>query len=88
MTTTIINKIKSILPIDIIHLGGQINPKIIINTPYKGKIEINLKDKHFPFLFGSVTETDKDYLDILDEIKEIENKSKDFLLTNWLKSLK
>jgi len=72
------------LPLKVIAVGDKMFPDVIVTTPHKGDVQIKLKTTHYPFIFGSVTQTDKDVREVLKELFKIENESKDYLLNEWL----
>jgi len=76
------------LPIRVVEVAQRLFPDIVILTPHKGNVVLKLKEKHIPFLFGSVTETTKSSDEIIKSIVEIEESSKDYLLKKWIESIK
>jgi|15BtaG_2_1085339.scaffolds.fasta_scaffold01275_13 hypothetical protein len=75
------------LPVSVLETVEGQYPSLIIQTP-TGKRSVDLKEKHIPFIFGSVTQTDKGAVDLIDEIKKIERGADDYLRGEWLKSKK
>ncbi len=71
------------LPVEVINKADNMSPTIIVKTPM-GEKNIELKNKHYPFLFGSVTQTDKNLADICDELRKLEDDSREYLLQGWL----
>lgn len=84
---TIINNIRqhTNLPIEVRALTGQINMVVVVQTPHKGQVTINTKEKNYPFIFGSVTETEKGSK-LIAEINKLEIESRDFLFNEWRKN--
>lgn len=74
------------LPISVIEIAGKTTQSIIVITPHKGNVAIELKDTHYPFLFGSVTQTDKSIEEIIGKIRDLEIESFHFFIDKWLKS--
>lgn len=71
------------LPLSVVELTNSMFPDIHVNTPHKGTVIIKLKQKHYPFLFGSVTQTDKDSGEVLREIYKLEHEACDYLIEQW-----
>lgn len=74
------------LPIKVINVGGKPLPDLIIQTPF-GDREIKLKEEHYPFIFGSVTQTEKHASVVVKEILEIDREVKEKLLDEWLNNI-
>lgn len=72
------------LPIEIVYVGSSQIPDIRVKTPHKGNTTIRLKETHYPFLFGSVSQTDKDSQEVISEIKRLESEARDYLLNEWV----
>lgn len=71
------------LPLQVIQKADGVSPTIIVNTPMNEKT-IELKRTHYPFIFGSVTETEKNLHDIVRELQDLEKESMDYLFQGWL----
>lgn len=72
------------LPLKVVNVTGRTLPDIIIETPHDGENIIKLKKEHFPFLFGSVTQTDKHLGEIISQIRKIEEDSINYLIDQWI----
>ena len=71
------------LPCKVItHADSPFNA-VIVKTPM-GEREVSFKDKHYPFLIGSITETEKSLHDIINELRKLEDESRDYLLEGWI----
>lgn len=66
--------------------GTGISAKV--KTPHRGDVIIEYKEIHYPFLFGSVTETDKSSQEIISNLMNLEVEAKSYLLQEWKKSIK
>ena len=55
------------LPVREVTLSNKISSNIVIETPHKGKVIIELTKINHPFLFGPITETNKSFKEILEE---------------------
>lgn len=75
------------LPINVVAVADKVLPDVYISTPHKGRVSIRLKEEHYPFLFGSVTQTDRHAPHVISDIRKLDEEAKDFLLTNWLLTL-
>lgn len=75
------------LPIKTIQIADKMLPNVIVSTPHRGDVEINIKKKHYPFLFGSATETDRSATEVMRDLWKLEEDSKDYLLNNWIETL-
>lgn len=71
------------LPLEVINKLDGVSPTIIVKTPM-GQKSIEMKKTHYPFLFGSVTETEKSLPEIITVLKDLEQKSIDYLFKGWL----
>lgn len=76
------------LPLQQVQRTTELCIDLLITTPHKGKVILNLTQKHYPFLFGSVTETNKGLESLLNEIFKIESDANSFLMDKWLESIK
>ena len=76
----------TILPITVYEIQGVHLPSIVISTPHRGEVEVKLKETHYPFLFGSVSQIEKGSEQVIQEIKEIEKESINFLLEEWVQN--
>jgi hypothetical protein len=74
----------TLLPLKVVSLASKPFPDVILETPHKGNVSIPLKEEHYPFLFGSATQTDRHVPNIVRDIRNIEEEAKDFLLKNWV----
>ena len=72
------------LPLNVLIHANTEFPTITVNTPHKGEVFIEAKNTNYPFLFGSVTQTDKKVRDIVSEIQTLEFEAKMYLLDEWL----
>ena len=72
------------LPIVVINRPDSAYPDVIVKTPHKGEVTVKLKETHYPFLFGSVTQIERYNEVVLRELYNIENDAKDFLLKQWV----
>lgn len=75
------------LPLKEIVVITSSNNKILVQTPHKGEVELKLTDIHYPFLFGSVTQTERDLGEIIGQIRILENESYKFLIKKWKENL-
>ena len=73
------------LKLRVVYVMGRFLPDVIIRTPHKGDVVVKLKEEHYPFVFGSVTQTDKHAKEVISEILKIEEEAKEFLLDSWIK---
>ncbi len=71
------------LPIRIVTFADKPFNSVFVKTPM-GEKEVSFKEKHYPFLFGSTTETEKSLHTILEELKKLEEESRDYLLEAWI----
>lgn len=74
------------LPIRVIDIAGKLMPDVIIRTPHKGDVTVSLTMEHYPFIFGSVTQTDKHFDQLRFEIRAIESEATDHLFRQWEES--
>lgn len=80
------------LPLKVVEVPGKIFPCVVVATPHKGNVMIQLTEKNYPFLFGSVSETNvplsevvKEISEVVKEIMVLEYDAKKFLLEQWNK---
>lgn len=78
----------TILPLTTINVSDKALPDVIITTPHEGNVCIKLKEEHYPFLFGSVTQTDKHAVEIISQIRSLEIEACKFLVNEWIKNTK
>lgn len=74
------------LPILQLVNGSELLPSILVTTPW-GQVQVNLKEHNSPFVFGSITQTEKYASQIIQELRDLEEKTKNTLLERWLKDL-
>lgn len=72
------------LPLKIVMVADKQLPDILIKTPHKGLVNIDLTSTHIPFIFGSTTETKKHLPQLAAELDALEKESKEFLLDKWI----
>jgi len=72
----------TLLPIQVLQITISLNQKLLVTTPHKGIVEIMLKDRQVP-MFGSPTEFDKNFEQIISQIKQLEKESTTYLLNKW-----
>lgn len=89
MSRTIPTNVSTLtrLPIKAVNVANSNNVNLIVTTPHKGEVVILTKQIHYPFLFGAVTKTDREPVDVLDELRKLELDARDFLFKEWLGSL-
>jgi len=75
------------LPLQIVNVATKMLPSVFIITPHNGTVEIKLKETHYPFIFGSVTQPDKSAQQIIVQIKNIEDEAIEYLIGEWKKTL-
>ena len=75
------------LPLKVITFTDRPFNSVIVKTPM-GEREVSFKDKNYPFLFGSTTETEKSLHKIISELRELEDESKEYLLNGWVEKEK
>jgi hypothetical protein len=71
------------LPLEQIVVADKAMPDIVVKTPHKGKVVLKMKEEHHP-LFGATSQTDKHFLEVLREIKALQDEAKEYLLDEWL----
>ncbi len=71
------------LPAHIVEVAGKQLPDIRVDTPHKGIVTVKLTQKHYPFLFGSATQTDRYSEDVVRDLYRLETEATDFLLEKW-----
>lgn len=72
------------LPVSEVVKAGYSYSSLIVQTPHKGEVVIELKDIHRP-MFGGDTETEKSLQTLIIELHTLEREAVDYLLTEWLK---
>lgn len=90
MSSTLIIKLQEYtsLPLKVVDIADRRLPDVIVSTPHRGDVDVALKEEHYPFLFGSVSQTERHAYEVIAELRELERDAKDFLLAKWLKSRK
>ena len=86
MNTTNIN-LQEItrLPLKVINVADKSLPDVFIETPM-GQKRVKLKEEHYA-LFGSPSQMERHAPEVMFEIHQIEEESKDYLLSRWLKEV-
>lgn len=88
MTTQTVNLQKlTRLPIFTVQVADKRFPDVVVQTPHKGNVAVPLKQEHYPFIFGSVTQTEKHFIEVYEQIKEIEEEATDYLFNKWKETL-
>lgn len=75
------------LPVRVIAVADKMLPDVLVRTPHRGHVQVSLKKEHYPFIFGSVTQTDKHAIEVLQELDKLEAESIDYLIAEWKKTL-
>jgi len=72
------------LPLEQIVKVDGVGSDVVLQTPHKGKVIIPLKEVWHPFIFGSTTQTERPALNVVRQIKSVENEAYEFLMDEWL----
>lgn len=71
------------LPLKVIKVVDRMLPNVFADTPM-GEKQLSLTEKHYPFIFGSVTQTEKEAMELILELKQLEEESKEYLFNQFL----
>lgn len=74
------------LPVSEIVKAGYSATSLLVQTPHKGDVIMEIKDIHHPF-FGGDTETEKTTLKLIAELQGLENEAMNYLLDKWIETL-
>lgn len=72
------------LPVSEIVKAGYSASSLLIKTPHKGEVVIEIKER-VGSLFGGTRELEKHTLSLIGELVTLENEACDYLLEKWLK---
>lgn len=75
------------LPLRVVEFADRLFPDVMVTTPHKGNVQVKLKEEHYPFIFGSTTQTERHCVEVVAELRNLEQDSVDFLISEWKKTL-
>ena len=74
------------LPVSEVAKAGYSASSLIVQTPHKGEVIIEIKKIHHP-MFGGDTETEKTTQEIISELLLLQREARDYLFENWINTL-